>query len=93
MAVSIGSSTSSFSAQRRLEEATQRISTSFERLSSGMRINKASDDAAGLAIASSLQAKSRIYTQSIRNLNDGLSASYIAEGASRELTGVLIRLR
>ncbi len=62
-----------------------------ERLASGQRINRASDDAAGLAIASTLNANSRIYTQAIRNINDGTSALSIAEGALTSLSGILQR--
>jgi flagellin len=65
----------------------------YERLSSGQRINRASDDAAGLAIASSLNTSKRVYTQAIRNINDGLSSFRIAEGAVRELTSVVGRIQ
>ena len=53
----------------------------MERLSSGLRLNRASDDAAGLAIADSLRADQRVYTQGIRNINDGVSLLNTAEGA------------
>src|SRR5262249_20238630 len=65
----------------------------FQRLSSGLRINAASDDAAGLAIASSLATDARVYSQGVRNLNDGLSAFSIAEGAVNQLATIVIRIR
>jgi flagellin len=64
----------------------------FERLSSGQRINKASDDAAGLAIADSLRADQRVATVAIRNANDGISAIAIADSALGQIGGVLSRL-
>ena len=63
----------------------------FTRLSSGQRVNKASDDAAGLAIASSLEADSKVYTQGIRNLNDGLSAINIIDGALEQGSNIIAR--
>ncbi len=92
MPVTINSNIASLNAQRRLQESTSSLSASFQRLSSGLRINRASDDAAGLAIGSSLQTDSRVYAQAVRNLNDGLSAYAIATGAARELTGVVTRI-
>lgn len=79
--VSLASNISSLKAQRKLGDATASITKSYERLASGMRINKASDDAAGLSIALQLNSKSRVYNQAIRNVNDGFSAANIAEGA------------
>lgn len=58
-----------------------------------MRINRASDDAAGLAISSALGADARVYAQAMRNANDGISALNITQGAAGQLTNVLIRLR
>ncbi len=88
----IGSNISSLLAQRRLSEATQSLSSISERLSSGQRINRASDDAAGLSIADGLRVDSRIRTQSIRNINDGISLVNIATGALTELSKVTTRL-
>ena len=68
-------------AQRQLARATSSVQTSLERLSTGSRINRASDDAAGLAIASTLNSDSRVFAQGVRNINDGISALNIAEGA------------
>jgi len=92
LVVRIGSNISSLQAQRRLSDATTALGTIFERLSSGQRINRAADDAAGLAIASSLNTNARVYTQAVRNGNDGLSALSIADGTVQELTGVVIRI-
>src|SRR6185312_5612341 len=68
-----------------MNQSTSALSQSYERLSSGLRINQASDDAAGLSIASQLNAKSRVYTQAVRNVNDAISATTIAEGALNAL--------
>ncbi|MDC0357409.1 flagellin [Oligoflexia bacterium] len=92
MAVTLGSNIASLQAQRRLGIATQKLSNVFEKLSSGQRINKASDDAAGLAIADSLRADGRIATVAIRNANDGISSIAIADSALGEIGSVLQRL-
>lgn len=92
MAITIGSNISSLKAQRTLGKATGDLSTVFERLSSGQRINKASDDAAGLAIADALRADQRVATVAIRNANDGISAIAIADSALGEIGNVLSRL-
>ncbi|MCB0331799.1 MAG: flagellin FliC, partial [Bdellovibrionales bacterium] len=87
-----GSNIASLQAQRRLSIATGALTQTFERLSSGQRINKASDDAAGLAIADSLRADQRVATVAIRNANDGISSIAIADSALAEIGGVLSRL-
>ena len=92
MPIKIGSNILSLNTQRHLAESTDAVGAIYERLSSGMRINKSSDDAAGLAIASTLNAQSRISSQSIRNVNDGVSLLNIAEGALSELTNISIRI-
>jgi len=92
MPVTLGSNIASLQAQRRLSLATSKLSTTFERLSSGQRINKASDDAAGLAIADSLRADQRVATVAIRNANDGISSIAIADSALSEIGNVLTRL-
>ena len=92
MAITIGNNIVSLQAQRRLGQATESLSTTFERLSSGPRINKASDDSAGLAIADSLRANQRIANVAIRNANDGISTIAIADGALGEISNVLQRL-
>ncbi len=93
MTVSLGSNISSLKAQRRLNDTSNSLSNSFERLSSGLRINRASDDAAGLAIASTLNAQARIFGQGVRNLNDAVSLLNIAEGATQELSAILTRIK
>lgn len=82
----------SLNAQRNLFDATDRLRTSYERLSSGMRINRAKDDAAGLAIAESLKADQRIASVAIRNANDGISIVSITDGAIAQITNILSRL-
>jgi flagellin len=93
MSIKIGSNLASINAQRRLGDATSSLSSIYEKLSSGQRINRASDDAAGLAIADDLNAKGRIFTQAIRNGNDGISLLNIADSAIDALTGVVTRIR
>jgi flagellin len=93
MSIKIGSNLASINAQRRLGDATSSLSSIYEKLSSGQRINRASDDAAGLAIADDLNAKGRIYTQGIRNGNDGISLLNIADSAIDALTSVVVRIR
>lgn len=92
MAITIGNNIASLQAQRRLGIATSSLQDTFERLSSGQRINKASDDAAGLAIADSLRADQRIAGVAIRNANDGISVVAIADGALAQISSVLTRL-
>ncbi len=74
-------------------EATSSLSETYNRLSSGLRITKASDDAAGLAVSSLLNADKRVTNQAIRNLNDGVSYLNVAEGALGELTNIVTRIR
>src|SRR4051812_31159725 len=85
--------TASLNAQRQLTKSTASLSRSFERLSSGLRINRPSDDAAGLAISAGLDIDARVFTQGVRNVNDGISLLNIAEGALDELSNVVLRLR
>ena len=92
MSITIGNNIASLQAQRRLADATGKLSDTFERLSSGQRINKASDDAAGLAIADSLKADQRVASVAIRNANDGISVVAIADGALAQISSVLTRL-
>jgi flagellin len=92
MAISIGSNITSLQAQRRLDLTGSKLSDSFNKLSSGYRINSGSDDAAGLAIADSLKAQSRFAGQAIRNTNDGISTIAIADGALGEVANILARL-
>lgn len=92
MSVVLGSNIASLRAQRQLGIAADGLSRSFERLASGMRINRASDDAAGLAISNSLNASSRISSTAIRNANDGISSLSIADGALSQQSGIITRM-
>ncbi|MCB0343824.1 MAG: flagellin FliC [Bdellovibrionales bacterium] len=92
MAITINTNTAALSAQRYLAETTSRLGHTFERLSSGLRIVRASDDAAGLAIADSLRADSKIAGQAIRNASDGISLVSIADGALNEIGNILTRM-
>ena len=92
MAITLGSNIASLMAQRRLGEHTDALSRASARLASGQRINNASDDAAGLAIADTLRADARIFTQAIRNANDGISMLAIQEGALKEISGIATRI-
>ncbi len=92
MAITIGSNIASLQAQRRLSNASASLGNTYEKLSSGQRINKASDDAAGLAIADALRASQRVTSVAIRNANDGISTIGIADSALSEIGNVLSRL-
>lgn len=92
MPITIASNISSLVAQRKLATANEQLTSTYEKLSSGQRINRASDDAAGLAIADSLRANTRIASVAVRNANDGISTVAIADGALAEVGNVLSRL-
>ncbi len=92
MAINIRTNVPSLISQRNLDNATSKLNTAYERLSSGLRINRARDDAAGLAIAENLKADARVASVGIRNANDGISIISITDGAINEITGVLSRL-
>ncbi|MEW6272853.1 MAG: flagellin, partial [Thermodesulfobacteriota bacterium] len=92
MALNIFTNVPSLSAQRHLESSSNALNRSLERLASGLRINSASDDAAGLAIADKLRADVRIASQAIRNANDGISAISIGEKALGKVGEILTRL-
>jgi flagellin len=92
MAINIRTNIASLIAQKNLGRTTDGLTTAYERLSSGLRINRARDDAAGLAIADNLMADSRIATVAIRNANDGISIIGITDGAIGQITDVLSRL-
>lgn len=92
MPVTIGSNIASLQAQRQLFKIDKSLSTTFERLSSGQRINRASDDAAGLAISEKLRADSRLSSQAIRNVNDGISMISIISGALDTQKDILFRM-
>lgn len=93
MAIRIFNNTASTNAQRNLDINSQRLSKSIERISSGIRINRGADDAAGLAISEGLRSDIRALRQATRNANDGMSLVNVAEGALNEQSGILIRLR
>ncbi len=92
MPITLGSNISSLKAQRTLGLSSDKLSRTYEKLSSGQRINRASDDAAGLAIADSLRASARVAAVAIRNANDGISTIAIADSALGEIGNVLSRL-
>ena len=92
MAITVGSNIASLRAQSRLDKTDRALGKTFEKLSSGFRINTASDDAAGLALADDLKAKIRIGQIAVRNANDGISTISIADAALGEVQGVLSRL-
>ena len=93
MAIRIFNNPASTNAQRLLGQNNNRLAQSVERISSGIRINKASDDAAGLAVSEGLRSDIRALRQAVRNANDGVSLINIAEGALNEQSSMLIRLR
>lgn len=93
MAVRIFTNLTSLNAQRILGINNQRLAQSIERVSSGLRINRASDDPGGLAIAESLRSDTRVLQQGLRNLNDGISLVNVAEAGMNEQSDILIRMR
>jgi len=93
MGLFINTNQSALNAQRKLTSTSGALSTSFERLSSGLRINGAKDDAAGLSITNRFTAQVRGLNQAVRNSNDGISLAQTAEGALSETTNILQRIR
>ena len=93
MGLRVNTNVASINAQRNLVNTTVQLNRSLERLSSGLRINRAADDAAGLAISERFRADIRGLAQAQRNANDGVSLLQVAEGALNETSGNLIRLR
>ena len=93
MPVRIFNNIPSLNAQRILGINNNRLAQSVERISSGIRINRGADDAAGLAISEALRSDIRALRQAIRNSNDGISLINVTEGALNEQSGILIRLR
>lgn len=93
MALTINSNITALTAQRHLNTASNKLGKTFERLSSGLRINSAADDAAGLAISTRMSSQIRGQNQAIRNANDGISLIQVAEGALEETTNALQRMR
>ena len=93
MSLFVNTNVSSINAQRQLFDVNDRLNTSFERLSSGFRINSAADDAAGLQISDRLTSQVEGLNQAVRNANDAISLSQTAEGALSEVTTSLQRIR
>lgn len=92
MAISINSNLASVRSQRLLGQSSDNLTRTYEKLTSGQRINRASDDAAGLAIADSLRVNARLASVAVRNAQDGISAIAVADGALASIGGVLSRL-
>lgn len=93
MALSINTNVASLNAQRNLGASQSQLAKSMQRLSSGLRINSAKDDAAGLAISDRMTSQIRGLNQAVRNSNDGISLAQTAEGALQESTNILQRMR
>ncbi len=93
MALTINTNVASLNAQRNLGKSQSSLNTAMERLSSGLRINSAKDDAAGLAISDRMTSQIRGINQAVRNANDGISLAQTAEGAMGEITNILQRMR
>jgi len=93
MALVVNTNVSSLNAQRNLVGTNKSLTRSIQRLSSGLRINSAKDDAAGLAISDRMTSQVRGLNQAVRNANDGISLAQTAEGALQESTNILQRMR
>ncbi|MEQ3443998.1 flagellin, partial [Pseudoalteromonas sp. BZP1] len=93
MALTVNTNVSSLNAQRNLNRSSEGLATSMERLASGMRINSAKDDAAGLQISNRLTSQINGLAVAQRNANDGISMAQTAEGAMQESTNILQRMR
>jgi flagellin len=93
MGLRVNTNVTSITAQRSLSTVTDRLTGNFRRLSTGLRISSAADDAAGLAISERLRSQVRSLEQARRNASDGISLMQTAEGALNEVSSILIRLR
>ena len=93
MALTVNTNVTSLSVQKNLNKSTDALSTSMTRLSSGLKINSAKDDAAGLQIATRMTAQIRGQNVAAKNANDGISMAQTAEGALQESTNILQRMR
>ena len=93
MALVVNTNTASLNAINNLNRTTRELSGSYGRISSGMRIARAADDAAGLGVAESLESQSTSGRQAMRNTNDGISVLQTAEGATDEVSNILVRMR
>ncbi|MBF0137551.1 MAG: flagellin FliC, partial [Magnetococcales bacterium] len=93
MSISLVTNVASLNAQRSLSQSSLKLGKTFERLASGLRVNRAADDAAGLGIGARFTAEVRGMNMAVRNTNDAISAIQIAEGALDETTNALQRMR
>ena len=93
MALYINTNVASLDAQRNLTQTTMGLGKTMQRLSSGLRISRASDDVAGLAVAETLRSQSRSFAVAARNANDGISMIGVAEGSMQVVTDNLVRMR
>jgi len=93
MGLRVNTNIASINAQRNTAQVTTRLARNYQRLSTGLRISGAADDAAGLAISERLRAQVRSLSQASRNANDGISLVQVGEGALNEVSNILVRLR
>ena len=93
MGIRINTNVASINTQRHLYNSTVNFNKSMEKLSSGLRVNRAADDAAGLAISEGLKSDIRALDQAARNAGDGISLVQVAEGALDEVSNILLRMR
>lgn len=93
MGLKIGQNPAALSAQRNVQQTTKSLLQNYQRLASGQRINRAADDAAGLAIAETFRSDVRQYTKEVENLQSGISASQIADGALEAQSDAVQRIR
>ena len=93
MGLRVNTNIASLNAQRSLSRTTERLQANFRRLSTGLRIATAADDAAGLAISERFRAQIRSTQQAVRNAQDGISMTQTGEGALNEVSNILIRMR
>ncbi len=93
MGLRVNTNIASINAQRNTSQVTTRLARNFQRLSTGLRISTAADDAAGLAISERLRSQVRSLGQASRNANDGISLVQVGEGALNEVSNILVRLR
>ncbi len=93
MALVVNTNLQSMQGQRALAQTSHSLQGTFERLSTGLRINRAADDAAGLGVSENLDTELRASRQAIRNTNDGISLTQVAEGAATEVSNMLKRMK
>ena len=93
MGLRVNTNIASINAQRNTAQVTTRLARNYQKLSTGLRISTAADDAAGLAISERLRSQVRSLSQASRNANDGISLVQVGEGALNEVSNILVRLR